>query len=96
MNILVGDNEFGKSTILETIHLALTGIINGKYLNTELTQLNYKVVSEAVSAFRASSVPLSVDWKKRIEEDYEDAEERKRKAQNNEAGENIKREFIFG
>jgi putative ATP-dependent endonuclease of OLD family len=38
LNILVGDNEVGKSTILEAIHLALTGIINGKYLNTELTQ----------------------------------------------------------
>jgi len=38
LNILVGVNEVGKSTILEAIHLALTGIINGKYLNTELTQ----------------------------------------------------------
>lgn len=38
LNILVGDNEVGKSTILEAIHLALTGIINGRYLNTELTQ----------------------------------------------------------
>jgi putative ATP-dependent endonuclease of OLD family len=38
LNILVGDNEVGKSTILEAIHLALTGMINGKYLNTELTQ----------------------------------------------------------
>lgn len=38
LNILVGDNEVGKSTVLEAIHLALTGIINGKYLNTELTQ----------------------------------------------------------
>jgi putative ATP-dependent endonuclease of OLD family len=37
LNILVGDNEAGKSTILEAIHLALTGMINGKYLNTELT-----------------------------------------------------------
>ncbi len=38
LNILVGDNEVGKSTILEAIHLALTGIINGKYLNSEFTQ----------------------------------------------------------
>jgi putative ATP-dependent endonuclease of OLD family len=38
INILVGDNEAGKSTIIEAIHLALTGIINGKYLNTELTE----------------------------------------------------------
>jgi len=38
LNILVGDNEAGKSTILESIHLALTGWIYGKYLKTELTQ----------------------------------------------------------
>ena len=37
-NILVGNNEAGKSTILEAIHLTLTGLINGKYLKTELTQ----------------------------------------------------------
>jgi putative ATP-dependent endonuclease of the OLD family len=38
LNILVGDNEAGKSTILEAIHLALTGLLNGRYLRNELTQ----------------------------------------------------------
>lgn len=38
LNILVGDNEAGKTTILEAIHLSLTGWICGKYLSTELTQ----------------------------------------------------------
>lgn len=38
LNILVGDNETGKSTILEAIHLALSGWICGKYLRNELTQ----------------------------------------------------------
>jgi putative ATP-dependent endonuclease of OLD family len=38
LNILVGDNEAGKSTILEAINLALSGWINGRYLGTELTQ----------------------------------------------------------
>ena len=38
LNILVGDNEAGKSTILEAIHLALSGWIFGRYLGTELTQ----------------------------------------------------------
>ena len=31
INIIVGNNEAGKSTILEAIHLALTGLLNGKY-----------------------------------------------------------------
>ncbi len=45
-NVLVGDNESGKSTILEAIHLALSGWIYGKYLGTELTQalFNNKIV----------------------------------------------------
>lgn len=30
LNIIIGDNEAGKSTILEAINLALTGIISGK------------------------------------------------------------------
>jgi len=38
LNILVGENESGKSTILEAIHLALTGLFKGRYLKNELTQ----------------------------------------------------------
>jgi putative ATP-dependent endonuclease of OLD family len=30
VNILVGNNEAGKSTIIEAIHLALTGLYNGE------------------------------------------------------------------
>jgi len=48
LNVLVGDNESGKSTILEAIHLALTGLFNGKHLKYELTQylFNNEVISE--------------------------------------------------
>ena len=47
LNILVGDNESGKSTILEAIHLALSGWIYGRHLRTDLTQslFNNKVVN---------------------------------------------------
>lgn len=38
INIIVGNNEAGKSTILEAIHLALTGILYGRYLKNELSQ----------------------------------------------------------
>ncbi len=38
LNILVGDNETGKSTILEAIHLVLSGLLNGKYIKLKLTQ----------------------------------------------------------
>lgn len=30
INILVGNNESGKSTILEAVHMALSGIFRGK------------------------------------------------------------------
>ena len=38
--------------------------------DSEGTQLNYEVVSEAISAVRCCA-PLGADWKKRIDEDYE-------------------------
>lgn len=49
------------------------------HADSEGTQLNYKVVSEAVSGFRASSAPMSADWKKRIDEDYEKRGGKKKK-----------------
>lgn len=42
------------------------------------TQLNYQVVSDAICAVR-SSAPLDVDWKKRIDEDYEQRESQNKK-----------------
>lgn len=48
LNILVGDNEAGKSTILEAIHLCLSGILDGRYLKHDFHQylFNYEVVEE--------------------------------------------------
>ncbi|MGJ9458512.1 AAA family ATPase [Oceanobacillus sp. CF4.6] len=37
MNILVGNNEQGKSTILEAVNMALTGTLNKRSLHNELT-----------------------------------------------------------
>ena len=36
LNVIVGNNECGKSTLLEAIHLALTGQLNGRPLMIEL------------------------------------------------------------
>lgn len=41
------------------------------------TQLNYEVLSEAICAVRGSA-PLEADWKKRIDEDYENRGKRDR------------------
>lgn len=61
LNILVGDNEAGKSTILEAIHLALSGLFTGRYLKNELTQylFNNSVVAEYVEKLgKGESVSL--------------------------------------
>jgi putative ATP-dependent endonuclease of OLD family len=56
-NILVGNNEAGKSTILEAIHLALTGILNGRYLKNELSQylFNREIDKEYIASLNTSS-----------------------------------------
>lgn len=38
VNILVGDNGVGKSTLLDSVYLALTGWTGGRHISTELTQ----------------------------------------------------------
>ena len=46
--------------------------------DSEGTQLNYEVVSEAICAVRCST-PLGADWKKRIDEDYNARKDERRK-----------------
>lgn len=60
MNILVGDNEAGKSTLLEAIGLALTGRINGKWAQEELNPywFNHDAVREFFASLRTHS-PLA-------------------------------------
>jgi putative ATP-dependent endonuclease of the OLD family len=47
INIIVGNNEAGKSTILEAVHLALSGLLNGRYLRNELSQYLFNKEIEA-------------------------------------------------
>ncbi|MFI0448070.1 ATP-dependent nuclease [Actinomadura sp. 6N118] len=54
MNILVGDNASGKSTVLEAISLAMTGRIHGRQLAQELSPylFNQNAVDEYIEALR--------------------------------------------
>jgi len=56
INIIVGNNEAGKSTILEAIHLALTGILNGRYIRNELSQylFNENIVNNYLNSLKSS------------------------------------------
>jgi putative ATP-dependent endonuclease of OLD family len=56
-NLLVGDNESGKSTLLEAIGLALTGRVNGRSASDELNPywFNQESVSEFFAARQAGA-----------------------------------------
>jgi putative ATP-dependent endonuclease of OLD family len=52
LNIIVGNNEAGKSTIIEAINLALSGWFKGRYIFNELTQ--YLFNKESVDEYLES------------------------------------------
>lgn len=58
LNVIVGNNECGKSTLLEAIHLTLSGQLNGRPLVTELHPhlFNQAAVREYTEALRAGQV----------------------------------------
>lgn len=55
VNIIVGDNEAGKSTLLEAINLALTGRLNGRSVQYQLSPylFNLSAVEEYLTAVRS-------------------------------------------
>jgi putative ATP-dependent endonuclease of the OLD family len=58
LNVIVGNNECGKSTLLEAIHLTLSGQLNGRPLVTELHPhlFNQAAVREYIEALQAGKV----------------------------------------
>lgn len=57
LNIFVGNNGTGKSTILEAIHLALTGIIRGRHIKNDLSQylFNKDVITEYINSLKSGN-----------------------------------------
>lgn len=60
VNILAGNNEAGESTILEAIHLALSGMMHGKYIQKELSQylFNKEIEKSYISSMETAPPPL--------------------------------------
>lgn len=59
LNILVGNNECGKSTFLEAVNLALSGLLNGRSIHTELhTHLfNSEIAREYIQSLKTAPKP---------------------------------------
>jgi len=59
LNIIVGDNEAGKSTLLEAINLVLTGQLNGKNINYEISPFLFSkvVVNDYLVKLKANQNP---------------------------------------
>lgn len=59
LNVIVGDNEAGKSTLLEAVSLGLTSRFKGQYIGTELTPslFNKEAADEYVTAIQEGKKP---------------------------------------
>lgn len=86
LNILVGNNETGKSTILEAIHIALTGLYGGRNIRNELSQylFNKDVVDLYInsvnsgSALPPPSISIEIFFDGSIDPEYEGNENSER------------------
>lgn len=60
MNIIVGNNEAGKSTILEAINLAFSGYVKGKNIRNELSEsyINRDIVNTYIQAVKSGSTEI--------------------------------------
>ena len=79
LNILVGNNETGKSTILEAIHIALTGLYGGRNIKNELSQylFNREVVELYINSVNSGkplpppSISIEIFFDGSINPEYE-------------------------
>lgn len=57
INIIVGKNEVGKSTIIEAVNLALTGFYHGRYVRNDISQyvFNKRAVDEYLDSIKMGS-----------------------------------------
>lgn len=59
LNVLVGNNDAGKSTLLEAVHVGLTGRLRGRLFEAELSPFlfNQETTAEFVEGIQAGTKP---------------------------------------
>ena len=89
-NIIVGDNEAGKSTILEAINICLSGLLHGHYLRNELSEylFNYQSIADYLKSVKAnkSTIPPSILIELYLESDENSPDLENLKGTGNSAG----------
>lgn len=66
MNVIVGDNDVGKSNLLEAINLALTGRLRGNQIAAELSPflMNLDATRQYISAMRSRRAAIPPEKRK--------------------------------
>ena len=93
-NIIVGNNEAGKSTIIEALNLCLSGFVNGRYIKNELNE--YFFNRDAVEKYRQNTNAIPPHILIEVYLDTTDSDELNKVFANLKGSRNSKKQDTFG
>lgn len=93
-NIIVGNNEAGKSTIIEALNLCLSGLVNGRYIKNELNE--YFFNRDAVEKYRQNTNAIPPHILIEVYLDTTDSDELNKVFANLKGSRNSKKQDTFG
>lgn len=94
INIIVGNNEAGKSTIIEALNLCLSGLANGRYIKNELNE--YFFNRDAVEKYRQNTNAIPPHILIEVYLDTTDSNELNKVFANLKGSRNSKKQDTFG
>lgn len=93
-NIIVGNNEAGKSTIIEALNLCLSGLVNGRYIKNELNE--YFFNRDTVEKYRQNTNAIPPHILIEVYLDTTDSNELNKVFANLKGSRNSKKQDTFG
>ena len=93
-NIIVGNNEAGKSTIIEALNLCLSGLVNGRYIKNELNE--YFFNRDAIEKYRQNTNAIPPHILIEVYLDTTDSDELNKVFANLKGSRNSKKQDTFG